>query len=141
MRLDQGCETGLRLLDPVELTGGRLPEFGSPFPEGPGPFGNDLHLVASGEEDAFGRLDGIVHAIAFAPRPALDEYLVDRYREYVSGLLDVTVVIPVCNEEQNLPELHRQLDAALEHAERIISAHPQNRLGYDLKARIEASRQ
>ena len=24
------------------------------------------------------------------PRPALDEYLVDRYREYVSGLLDVT---------------------------------------------------
>jgi Tfp pilus assembly protein PilF len=34
-----------------------------------------------------------------------------------------------------------QLDAALEHAERIISAHPQNRLGYDLKARIEASRQ
>jgi glutamate dehydrogenase len=24
------------------------------------------------------------------PRPALDEYLIDRYREYVSGLLDVT---------------------------------------------------
>jgi len=34
-----------------------------------------------------------------------------------------------------------QLDAALEHAQRIISAHPQNRLGYELKARIEASRQ
>ena len=33
-----------------------------------------------------------------------------------------------------------QLDAALEHAQRIISAHPQNRLGYELKARIEASR-
>jgi predicted CXXCH cytochrome family protein len=32
-----------------------------------------------------------------------------------------------------------QLDAALENAERIISAHPQNRLGYELKARIEAS--
>ena len=34
-----------------------------------------------------------------------------------------------------------QLDAAMEHAQRIISAHPQNRLGYELKARIEASRQ
>jgi len=34
-----------------------------------------------------------------------------------------------------------QLDAALEHAQRIISAHPQNPLGYELKARIEASRQ
>ena len=34
-----------------------------------------------------------------------------------------------------------QLDAALEQAERIIAAHPQNRLGYELKARIEASRQ
>jgi len=34
-----------------------------------------------------------------------------------------------------------QLDAALENAERIISAHPQNRLGYELKARIEASRE
>jgi tetratricopeptide (TPR) repeat protein len=33
-----------------------------------------------------------------------------------------------------------QLDAALEHAQRIISAHPQNRLGYELKASIEASR-
>ena len=34
-----------------------------------------------------------------------------------------------------------RLDAALDHAQRIINAHPQNRLGYDLKARIEASRQ
>ena len=33
-----------------------------------------------------------------------------------------------------------QLEAAMEHAQRIISAHPQNRLGYELKARIEASR-
>ena len=31
-----------------------------------------------------------------------------------SDLLDVSVVIPVYNEEKNLDELYRQLDAALE---------------------------
>ena len=48
---------------------------------------------ADGEERGHraGRLEGRLRAQGqLPPRPALDAYLVDRYREFVSGLLDVT---------------------------------------------------
>jgi glutamate dehydrogenase len=85
-----------RRLEGIHLRGGRVARGGIRWSDRHDDFRTEIlglmktQMVKNSIIVPVGSKGGFVLKGELPPRPALDEYLVDRYREYVSGLLDVT---------------------------------------------------
>ncbi len=85
-----------RRLEGIHLRGGRVARGGIRWSDRHDDFRTEVlglmktQMVKNSMIVPVGSKGGFVLKGDVPPRPALDEYLVDRYREYVSGLLDVT---------------------------------------------------
>jgi glutamate dehydrogenase len=85
-----------RRLEGVHLRGGRVARGGIRWSDRHDDFRTEIlglmktQMVKNSVIVPVGSKGGFVLKGEVPPRPALDEYLIDRYREYVSGLLDVT---------------------------------------------------
>jgi glutamate dehydrogenase len=85
-----------RRLEGVHLRGGRVARGGIRWSDRHDDFRTEVlglmktQMVKNSVIVPVGSKGGFVLKGEVPPRPALDEYLIDRYREYVSGLLDVT---------------------------------------------------
>jgi glutamate dehydrogenase len=85
-----------RRLEGIHLRGGRVARGGIRWSDRHDDFRTEVlglmktQMVKNSVIVPVGSKGGFVLKGDVPPRPALDEYLVDRYREYVSGLLDVT---------------------------------------------------
>jgi glutamate dehydrogenase len=85
-----------RRLEGIHLRGGRVARGGIRWSDRHDDFRTEIlglmktQMVKNSVIVPEGSKGGFVLKGDLPPRPALDEYLVDRYREYVSGLLDVT---------------------------------------------------
>ncbi len=92
------CEIFLhsRRLEGIHLRGGRVARGGIRWSDRPDDYRTEVlglmktQMVKNSVIVPMGSKGGFVLKGEVPPRPALDEYLVDRYREYVSGLLDLT---------------------------------------------------
>jgi len=84
------------LLEGIHLRGGRVARGGLRWSDCHDDFRTEIlglmktQMVKNGIIVPVGAKGGFVLKGRVPPRPALDAYLVDRYREFVSGLLDVT---------------------------------------------------
>jgi glutamate dehydrogenase len=85
-----------RRLEGIHLRGGRVARGGIRWSDRHDDFRTEVlglmktQMVKNSVIVPVGSKGGFVLKGELPPRPILDEYLVDRYREYVSGLLDVT---------------------------------------------------
>jgi glutamate dehydrogenase len=85
-----------RRLEGIHLRGGRVARGGIRWSDRPDDYRTEVlglmktQMVKNSVIVPVGSKGGFVLKGPIPPRPALDEFLVDRYREYVSGLLDVT---------------------------------------------------
>jgi glutamate dehydrogenase len=85
-----------RRLEGIHLRGGRVARGGIRWSDRHDDFRTEIlglmktQMVKNSVIVPVGSKGGFVLKGDVPPRPALDEYLVDRYREFVSGLLDVT---------------------------------------------------
>jgi glutamate dehydrogenase len=85
-----------RRLEGIHLRGGKVARGGIRWSDRHDDFRTEVlglmktQMVKNSVIVPVGSKGGFVLKGVLPPRPALDEYLVDRYREYVSGLLDVT---------------------------------------------------
>jgi glutamate dehydrogenase len=85
-----------RRLEGIHLRGGRVARGGIRWSDRHDDFRTEVlglmktQMVKNSVIVPVGSKGGFLLKGKLPPRPALDEYLVDRYREYVSGLLDVT---------------------------------------------------
>jgi glutamate dehydrogenase len=85
-----------RCLEGIHLRGGRVARGGIRWSDRHDDYRTEIlglmktQMVKNSVIVPMGSKGGFVLKGEVPPRPALDEYLVDRYREYVSGLLDVT---------------------------------------------------
>ena len=85
-----------RRLEGIHLRGGRVARGGIRWSDRHDDFRTEVlglmktQMVKNSIIVPVGSKGGFVLKGDVPPRPALDEYLIDRYREYVSGLLDVT---------------------------------------------------
>ncbi|HEX6739595.1 MAG TPA: NAD-glutamate dehydrogenase domain-containing protein, partial [Vicinamibacteria bacterium] len=85
-----------RLLEGIHLRGGKVARGGIRWSDRHDDFRTEIlglmktQMVKNSIIVPVGSKGGFVLKGAVPPRPALDAYLVDRYREFVSGLLDVT---------------------------------------------------
>jgi glutamate dehydrogenase len=85
-----------RRLEGIHLRGGRVARGGIRWSDRHDDFRTEVlglmktQMVKNSVIVPVGSKGGFVLKGELPPRPALDEYLIDRYREYVSGLLDVT---------------------------------------------------
>jgi glutamate dehydrogenase len=85
-----------RRLEGIHLRGGRVARGGIRWSDRHDDYRTEIlglmktQMVKNSVIVPLGSKGGFVLKGEVPPRPALDEYLVDRYREYVSGLLDVT---------------------------------------------------
>ncbi len=83
-------------LEGIHLRGGRVARGGIRWSDRHDDFRTEVlglmktQMVKNSVIVPVGSKGGFVLKGALPPRPALDEYLIERYREYVSGLLDVT---------------------------------------------------
>jgi glutamate dehydrogenase len=85
-----------RLLEGIHLRGGKVARGGIRWSDRHDDFRTEIlglmktQMVKNSIIVPVGSKGGFVLKGSVPPRPALDAYLVDRYREFVSGLLDVT---------------------------------------------------
>ena len=85
-----------RLLEGIHLRGGKVARGGIRWSDRHDDFRTEVlglmktQMVKNSVIVPVGSKGGFVLKGDVPPRPALDAYLIDRYREYVSGLLDVT---------------------------------------------------
>jgi glutamate dehydrogenase len=85
-----------RRIEGIHLRGGRVARGGIRWSDRHDDFRTEVlglmktQMVKNSVIVPVGSKGGFVLKGDVPPRPALDEYLIDRYREYVSGLLDVT---------------------------------------------------
>jgi glutamate dehydrogenase len=85
-----------RLLEGIHLRGGRVARGGIRWSDRHDDFRTEIlglmktQMLKNSIIVPVGSKGGFVLKGALPPRPALDAYLADRYREFVSGLLDVT---------------------------------------------------
>ena len=85
-----------RRLEGIHLRGGRVARGGIRWSDRHDDFRTEIlglmktQMVKNSVIVPVGSKGGFVLKGEVPPRPALDEYLIDRYREFVSGLLDVT---------------------------------------------------
>ncbi len=85
-----------RRLEGIHLRGGRVARGGIRWSDRHDDFRTEVlglmktQMVKNSVIVPVGSKGGFVLKGEVPPRPALDEYLIERYREYVSGLLDVT---------------------------------------------------
>jgi glutamate dehydrogenase len=85
-----------RLLEGIHLRGGKVARGGIRWSDRHDDFRTEIlglmktQMVKNSVIVPVGSKGGFVLKGNVPPRPALDTYLIDRYREYVSGLLDVT---------------------------------------------------
>ena len=85
-----------RLLEGIHLRGGKVARGGIRWSDRHDDFRTEIlglmktQMVKNSVIVPVGSKGGFVLKGNVPPRPALDAYLIDRYREFVSGLLDVT---------------------------------------------------
>jgi glutamate dehydrogenase len=85
-----------RLLEGIHLRGGKVARGGIRWSDRHDDFRTEIlglmktQMVKNSIIVPVGSKGGFVLKGQVPPRPALDDYLIDRYREFVSGLLDVT---------------------------------------------------
>jgi glutamate dehydrogenase len=102
-----------RLLEGIHLRGGRVARGGIRWSDRHDDFRTEIlglmktQMVKNSIIVPVGSKGGFVLKGEVPPRPALDAYLIDRYREFISGLLDVTDNI-VDGQVLHPPEVVRQ---------------------------------